>query len=93
MSTMIASKPRALNQNIRNIFNYLDRQYPTAFDISEIEQDIATGMTSLNKELYNAYTALVIIKEHNKNNQKVCTTINQYLKLLIKENMAKVTNC
>lgn len=92
MSTMILCR-KPINQNIRNIFNYLDRQYPTAFDISEIEQDIATGMTSLNKELSNAYKALVILKNHNKNNQKVCTTINLYLKMLIKESMVKVTNC
>lgn len=86
MSTIIASRSKAINQNVKNIFSYLDRQYPATFDIEEIEQDIETGYTSLDKELLNAYKALCILKTTNKNNQKVCTTVNQFLKLLIKEN-------
>jgi len=86
MSVMVASKPRAINQNVKNIFNYLDRQYPTTFDLEEIEQDIETGYTSLEKELLNAYKALCIFKVTNKNNQKICSTVNQFLKLLMKEN-------
>lgn len=83
MSTIIQSKPNYLNQNIISIFNYLDRQYPTSFDLQDIEQDISDGMTSLTGELHNAYKALVTLKRYHKNDTKV---INQYLKLLMREN-------
>jgi hypothetical protein len=85
MSVMIASKPRALNSNIKSIINYLDKQYPCTWD--DLEQDLTTGLTNIERELTNMYLALVSLKNHHKNDQKQITTINQYLKMLMKENI------
>ncbi len=83
---MVQPKTQTMNQNIKMIFNYLDKQYPCSFDTEEIEQDIEMGYTDLSKELYNAYSALITMKEYNKNNSKKVSEINKYLSLLMKEN-------
>lgn len=83
---MVQPKTQTMNQNIKMIFNYLDKQYPCSFDIEEIEQDIKMGYSDLSKELYNAYKTLITMKEFNKNNSKKVSEINKYLNLLMKEN-------
>ena len=83
---MVQPKTQTMNQNIKMIFNYLDKQYPCSFDIEEIEQDIEIGYSDLSKELYNAYKTLITMKEFNKNNSKKVSEINKYLNLLMKEN-------
>jgi hypothetical protein len=83
---MVQPKTQTMNQNIKIIFNYLDKQYLCSFDTEEIEQDIEMGYTDLSKELYNAYSALITMKEYNKNNSKKVSEINKYLSLLMKEN-------
>jgi len=83
---IVQPKTQIINQNIKMIFTYLDKQYPCSFDIEEIEQDIETGYSDLSKELYNAYKALITMKDFNKNNSKKVSEINKYLSLLMKEN-------
>lgn len=83
---MVQPRTQAMNQNIKSIFNYLDKQYPCSFDIEEIEQDIEIGYSDLSKELFNAYKTLVIMKQYNKNNSSKVSEINKYLQLLMKEN-------
>jgi len=83
---MVQPKTQTMSQNIKIIFNYLDKQYLCSFDIEEIKQDIEMGYTDLPKELYNAYKTLITMKEFNKNNSKKVSEINKYLNLLMKEN-------
>ena len=83
---MIQPRTQTMNQNIKMIFNYLDQQYPCSFDIEEIEQDVGAGLTTIQTELFNAYKALVIMKEYNKKNSSRVSEINKYLNLLMKEN-------
>jgi len=84
MAVMIQNK-NIINPNIRNVFSYLDRQFKN-YGWDDVEEDIRMGFTSIENELYNATKALLILKEQNKNNQKICTSVNQYLKMLAKEN-------
>lgn len=69
---------------MKNIFCYLDRQFKN-YGWDETEEDIRMGFTSIENELYNATKALLLLKEQNKNNQKVCCAVNNYLKMLAKE--------
>jgi len=85
MSVIIQSRPECLNQNFKNILKYLDRQYPN-YGFDEVEEDIKRGDASLERELFNVYKTLTFLKERNKSNSKKCAAINQYLKLLMKEN-------
>ena len=80
MSMVIQSRSQCLNQNIKNVLKYLDKQYPN-YGFDEVEEDVKMGFTSLDKELINAYKSLVVLKEYNKNDQKRCAAINQYLKI------------
>jgi len=84
MAVMIQNK-NIINPNIRNVFSYLDRQFKN-YGWDDVEEDIRMGFTSIENELYNATKALLILKEQNKNNQKICCAINNYLKALAKEN-------
>ena len=81
---MVISRNNMLNANIKNVFTYLDRQYRN-YGWDETEEDIKMGFTDLRTELFNATKALLVLKEQNKNNQKICTAINSYLKILAKE--------
>ena len=82
MSMIIQSRSNALSQNVKNILNYLDKQYQGCWD--EVELDLTTGITTLDRELCNIYKALIVLKEHSKD-QKQAAAINNYLKMLIKE--------
>lgn len=84
MSVMIQNK-NIINANIRSIFSYLNRNYKN-YGWDEVEEDIRMGLTSIQDELYNATKALLILKDQNKNNQKYCTAVNNFLKILAKEN-------
>ena len=85
MSMAIQSRVGNLSRNFEYILKYLDKQYPN-YGFDEVRQDIEMGMTDIQKEMYNAYTALTLLKESNKNNQKQCTAINNFIKILVKEN-------
>lgn len=76
---------KIFNENVKIVVNFLEKEYPTSWDMEELEQDIITGYTSLEKELFNVYIALMTLKEYSKNNQKKVKIIEYYLKLL-KEN-------
>ncbi len=86
MAVMIQSRNNMINANIKSVFSYLDKQFKN-YGFDEAEEDIRMGFTSLENELFNATKALLILKEQYKNNQKYCTSINQYLKVLAKENI------
>ena len=81
---MIQSRTRNLSTNFKSILKYLDRQYQN-YGFDEVEQDIETGLTNIEEEMYNALKTLLILKEANKNNQKQCTAINNFIKMLAKE--------
>lgn len=81
---VIIQNGNMINPNIRSVFSYLDKQYKN-YGWDETEEDIRMGFTSIENELYNATKALLLLKEQNKNNQKVCCAVNNYLKMLAKE--------
>ena len=85
MSMVIQSRTRNLSANFKSVLKYLDRQYPN-YGFDETEQDILMGMTNINEEIENAQKTLIFLKEQNKNNQKQCTAINNFIKMLAKEN-------
>ena len=85
MSMVIQSRTGCLSVNFKSVLKYLDRQYPN-YGWDETEQDIITGLVDMNEEKVNAIKALMILKEKNKNNQKQCTAINNFIKILAKEN-------
>lgn len=84
--SMVISRSRCLSPNFKSVLKYLDRQYPN-YGFDEVQQDIEMGMTNIEEEMFNAYKTLVFLKEKNKNNQKQCTAINNFIKMLAKENM------
>ena len=86
MSMIIQSRSRCLSPAFKGVLKYLDKQYPN-YGFDETEQDIMTGLVDINEERINAIKALMILKEINKNNQKQCTAINNFIKMLAKENM------
>ena len=83
MSMMIQSRSNALSQNVKNILNYLDKQYQGC-SWDEVEFDLTTGITTLDREICNIYKTLTILKEHSKD-QKQVAAVNNYLRMLIKE--------
>ena len=85
MSMVIQSRTRNLSANFKSVLKYLDRQYQN-YGFDEVEQDIITGSTNIDEEIKNALKALMLLKEANKNNQKQCTAINNFIKMLAKEN-------
>lgn len=85
MSMVIQSRTRCLSATFKSVLKYLDRQYIN-YGFDEVEQDILTGLVDINEERINAMKALMILKEQNKNNQKQCTAINNFIKMLAKEN-------
>jgi len=82
---VIQSRTRNLSANFKSVLKYLDRQYQN-YGFDEVEQDIITGSTNIDEEIKNALKALMLLKEANKNNQKQCTAINNFIKMLAKEN-------
>jgi hypothetical protein len=88
MSAIIQAKSDCLNQNIKNILKFLDKQYPN-YGFDETEEDLKTGLVKLEDELFNMYSALNALKKYNDNNQKTLTAINLYIKMLMKENNKK----
>lgn len=86
MSMMVQSREKCLSANLKSILKYLDKQYPNyGFDIYELEQDLATGYTDLKSEINNIYKALNTLKKYHNNDQRMCTTINMYIKLINNE--------
>lgn len=85
MSIMIQSRTRCLSSTFKSVLKYLDKQYPN-YGFDEVQQDIETGLTNIETEMFNAYKTLVLLKEQNKNNQKQCAAINNFIKMLAKEN-------
>jgi len=85
MSMVIQSRTRNLSTNFKSILKYLDKQYPN-YGFDEVQQDIETGLTNIEEEMYNAFKTLTILKDQNKNNQKQCTAINNFIKMMMKEN-------
>lgn len=83
MAVMIQNN-NVVNANVRNIFAYLNKQFKN-YGWDECEEDIRMGFTSLQNELFNATKTLLMLKEQNKNNQKICCAVNNYLKMLAKE--------
>lgn len=83
--SMVISRQNCLSANFKSVLKYLDRQYPN-YGWDETEQDILTGIVDINEEKINAVKALMLLKETNKNNQKQCTAINNFIKMLMKEN-------
>lgn len=74
-----------LSNTLNSVLKYLDRQYIN-YGFDEVEQDIMTGLVDINEERINAIKALILLKETNKNNQKQCTAINNFIKMMMKEN-------
>ena len=74
-----------INERIREIIKFLMKQFPNQ-DWDELEQDIKSGYTTLEAELYNMTKAFLMLKSNN-NNQKIATGINQCLKILATENL------
>lgn len=91
MSMVIQSRTRNLSVNFKSVLKYLDRQYPN-YGFDEVPQDIEMGLTNIESETVNAYKTLAFLKEQNKNNQKQCTAINNFIKMLAKENMLNKLN-
>lgn len=85
MSMVIQSRTGCLSATFKSVLKYLDKQYPN-YGWDETEQDILMGFTDIESEMFNAYKTLNILKEANKNNQKQCTAINNFIKILTKEN-------
>lgn len=85
MSMIIQSKTGYLSATFKSVLKYLDRQYPN-YGFDEVQQDIEMGLTDIDSEKFNAVKTLMILKETNKNNQKQCTAINNFIKMLMKEN-------
>jgi len=83
--SMVISKPNCLSTTFKSVLKYLDKQYPN-YGWDETEQDIMMGFTDIENEKFNAVKALMVLKETNKNNQKQCTAINNFIKMLTKEN-------
>ena len=83
--SMVISKPNCLSTTFKSVLKYLDKQYPN-YGWDETEQDIMMGFTDIENEKFNAVKTLMILKEANKNNQKQCTAINNFIKMLTKEN-------
>lgn len=83
--SMVISRTGCLSTTFKSVLKYLDRQYPN-YGFDEVEQDIITGLTNIESEKFNAMKSLMILKEANKNNQKQCTAINNFIKMLTKEN-------
>ena len=75
-----------ITDRIREVIRFLIKQYPN-LDWDEVEQDIKLGYTTLQAELYNMTKALLLLKSNNNSNQRIMTTINQYLKILASENL------
>lgn len=88
MSMVIQSRSTCLSPTFKSVLKYLDKQYPN-YGFDETEQDIMTGLVDINTERINAVKALLVLKEINKNNQKQCTAINNFIKMLMKENNVK----
>ena len=86
---MVISRQNCLSANFKSVLKYLDRQYPN-YGWDETEQDIMTGLVDINDEKFNAIKTLMILKEQNKNNQKQCTAINNFIKMMMKENNNKL---
>ncbi len=74
-----------MNNNIKNILEYLIKIFPNQ-TWDELEQDIKDKMVTLDNELFNMFKALTYYKDLNKNNQRVVTSVNQYIKMLLQEN-------
>ncbi len=74
-----------MNNNIKNILEYLNKIFPNQ-TWDELEQDIKDKMVTLDNELFNMFKALTYYKDLNKNNQRVVTSVNQYIKMLLQEN-------
>lgn len=74
-----------INDRIREVIRFLVKLRPNS-DWDEVEQDIKSGYTTLEAELYNMTKALLLLKINN-NNQKLATGINQCLKILTNENL------
>lgn len=85
MSMVIQSRTGCLSANFKSVLKYLDRQYPN-YGFDEVQQDIEMGLTDLESEKINAIKTLMWTKEQNKNNQKQCTAINNFIKMMMKEN-------
>lgn len=83
--SMVILRPNCLSTTFKSALKYLDRQYPN-YGFDETEQDIITGLVDINEERINAVKALMCLKEQNKNNQKQCAAINNFIKMLMKEN-------
>ncbi len=83
--SMVILRQNCLSPTFKSVLKYLDKQYPN-YGFDEVEQDITTGLVNINEERLNAVKALMVLKETNKNNQKQCTAINNFLKMLMKEN-------
>ena len=86
MSMIIQSRTGCLSVTFKSVLKYLDGQYPN-YGFDETEQDILMGLTSINDEIENTQKTLIFLKEQNKNNQKLCTAINNFIKMLAKENI------
>lgn len=85
MSMVIQSRTGCLSATFKSVLKYLDRHSPN-YGWDETEQDIMSGLVDINEEKVNAVKALMLIKEANKNNQKQCTAINNFIKMMMKEN-------
>ena len=85
MSMVIQSKTGCLSATFKSVLKYLDRQFPN-YGFDEVQQDIEMGLVDIESEKFNAMKSLMILKEVNKNNQKQCTAINNFIKMLTKEN-------
>lgn len=83
--SMVISRQNCLSANFKSVLKYLDKQYPN-YGFDEVQQDIEMGLTDIESEKFNAVKTLMLLKEANKNNQKQCTAINNFIKMLMKEN-------
>lgn len=83
--SMVISRQNCLSANFKSVLRYLDKQYPN-YGFDEVQQDIEMGFTDLESEKFNAVKTLMLLKEANKNNQKQCTAINNFIKMMMKEN-------
>lgn len=85
MSMVIQSRTGCLSETFKSVLRYLDKQYPN-YGWDEVQQDIEMEFTDIESEKFNAVKTLMLLKETNKNNQKQCTAINNFIKILVKEN-------